>query len=333
MRTEHDEGALRAELGLHAADAPEPHGLLTAVHDRSRRRVRRQIALTGGLTAIIVAGTVLAVQGGTGPGGEMPGAAGSPSASESTAPDDSAPAVDPVASYAFPYRPTWEPGDFNSGYGARINESLQRLGYLDEPGRENKAGPGLVLDLYDGKPPNWPAKGDEVAVRGTTGTYRPAGDALSEDVLAWEEDGNFLMLRTRQITRADMITYAEGLVEDEGPGYLGVRCGLATYQSEPGTVYQGSTLYESDVYYLWTTIEEKDYAPETDGSAPVTVDLGDRDGVLLTEKGGGERILLVELDPARVIAVHSHPDYFLTDDQLVYEALTTVLALRPCRPR
>lgn len=329
---EYDDTDLRATLGRHAEQAPPDGDLLTAVHRRSRGMAQRRMAITGGLTALVVAVAVVAVQN-LAPGGG-PGA-GADAAQSSSAPPEDPPAAphvkNPALGYRFPFTTDWEPSGFDNPYGVVVSEHRQQMGYLDTPGTPGSESAAVVLDLFDERPWNWPTEGQEIDVRGTTGTYLTAGGARRDDVLAWEENGSFFMLRTRDIERADMLTYAEGLKEGEGPGFLGARCGYGSRDFAPADMVEGKSLLETpDKFYQWTTVENTDYAVTPEGPT-VTVDIiGGLQGVIATDEKTGDRVLVVVLRPDRAVAVHGHEDYEITDDALVYDALGFMLSEFPC---
>jgi len=330
MSLEYDDADLRSALGHHAEQAPPDGDLLTKVHRRSRNRTQRRMAVTGGLTALVLAASVVAVQNlATGEPGAVQGP--NPSPSSSAAPEQTVEHKEnPALDYRFPYRPTWEPKGFGNAYGAVVDEHLQRTGYLDEPGLPGGEG-HLVLDLFDERPDGWPDGGENTEVRGTTGTYLAAvGD--EDDVLAWEEDGRFFMLRTRDIKRADMLAYAEALKKGKGPRFLGTQCGLGSRDFAPGEMSEGSSLMGAPdgEYYKWTTVEKADYAVTPDGPT-VTVDIiGGLEGVIATDEKTGDRVLVVVLRPERAVAVHAGADTGITDDALVYDALGFMLSEYPC---
>lgn len=327
---EYDDTDLRAMLGHQAEQAPPDGGLLTAVHRRSRRRGRRMAAVGGGLTALVVATSVVAVQN-LGPSGGRLGA--DPAQSSSAPPSPPAERKEnPALAFRFPYKATWEPKGFNNAYGVVVNEHLQRTGYLDTPGLLGSGEGYLTLDLFDERPDTWPTEGEETEVRGTTGLHLAASGDRKDDVLAWEEGGRFFMLRTRNIGRADMLRYAEGLKEGKGAEFEGAACGLASRGFAPGEMWQGSMLMDAPEgeYYQWTTVEKGDFAVTPKGPT-VTVDIvGGLQGVIATDEETGDRVLVVALRPDRAVAVHADARYAITDDALVYDALGFMLSEYPC---
>ncbi|HEY1176892.1 MAG TPA: hypothetical protein VGF17_12100 [Phytomonospora sp.] len=329
-----DDTDLRDLLDARAADAPAPDGLLPAVHRRSRLRRARRLSGTVGVMAVVglVGGLVVTQPG----GGARTGPDAAASASEEWYPGPAwtiPPEKHPLLLTEFPYRPTWNPKDFHAMYGAVINEGTQQLGYLDTAGPPTRGRPTIVLDLHEARPREWPADGENVTVRGGAALFATASEKNGEDVLAWEEDGRFLVLRTREFSREDVFAFAEGLRDGGGPAFLASGCGdpgIVTFFPEPGSTYSSLSHDGFDGPTNWTSIEYPGYAARLAGTETRTVDVNGVEAVIGTDPDTGDRILVMPDGLGRDLVTHGGADYLVTDDQRVYEALDYNLSGYPC---
>jgi hypothetical protein len=306
MNLENDlENDVRTLLADQAQSAPSGVRLLTAVRKRSRRMAIARRAGVGGLVAIAVAASAVAVpmalrglaqhsnQVGSAPSGGLP----SPSPSST---EQASLRLEPVTTQptvTFPYSPTFVPTGFPPATVIRTRSDFLMHARQQDNNKLIRVGIDASKPSFAGLPGLDGAKLESVTVRGHAGTIATGRGSNPGRFLFWQEKpGQWVEIYTAGVSRTDLLRYAEGLRQvplrnTEAFHYALLPPGLVIHES----LHYNTTFSPADA--------PKDADPIgglvviLDDQSPLTgtrVQVGDHSGYLRTSDDGG-RELVVDL--------------------------------------
>ena len=321
---------VRAMFRERSGDAPEPLGLLAKAHRRSRRRRSRRTAVVAAAVVIAVAGAgaVMAQSRQAG----VDGGPGWTAPSESAAPGD----AEVWRGSQFPYTPGWVPdGVADDAYFVLpVVPGQVRFGYMLSLDDDHSEAATLYLDAYATRPPDVPS-GEEVPVRGVTGTRATGVGERGEDVLAWQDAPHvFLVLRTRNIAWADVARFAESL--QRWPQLNTMPC----HQDGPepdapfGEMTVGKEGYlgpgPEDGHWIWWGTREAGPLSADRLDRGRLVDMLGRKAVVGYDRTTGDQVVLAEAPDHDLYALHRKGPGYVMEDELVLKMAVRVAGSLPC---